>query len=280
MKNSKSNNKGITLIALVITIIVLVILVGVTVSVTINTGLIANSKTAVEDYGTAQENEIVALKKVESLTAPRVNGDPNEWGFDATTGTITEWIVTEENEDDTEVVIPNYINGVAVKSIGWLDQNNSSNQISCCFLTKITIPEGIENIGWYALADNDITTIDLPNSIKTIGKYAFTSCKYLESVTIPGTSGETVVEEGAFFSCGALKELIIEDGVISIGPGSFQTCKALTNITIPSTVTSIGEGAFKYDTNLKLTIKKGSSLTAESPNYPWGLEKSQITFEK
>jgi len=50
-------NKGITLIALVITIIVLVILVGVSVSVAINTGLIENSKTAVEDYDNAQKDE-------------------------------------------------------------------------------------------------------------------------------------------------------------------------------------------------------------------------------
>ena len=58
-KNKTNNQKGITLIALVITIVVLVILVGVTVSTAINTGLIANSKKAVSDYETKQK-----IKKV------------------------------------------------------------------------------------------------------------------------------------------------------------------------------------------------------------------------
>jgi len=57
-------NKGITLIALVITIVILVILVGVSVAVTINTGLIANSKKAVADYDTAQKDEETKIQTV------------------------------------------------------------------------------------------------------------------------------------------------------------------------------------------------------------------------
>jgi len=57
-------NKGITLIALVITIVVLVILVGVSVSVAINTGLIENSKTAVSDYDNAQKAEGQAIEEI------------------------------------------------------------------------------------------------------------------------------------------------------------------------------------------------------------------------
>jgi len=266
MKNSKSNNKGITLIALVITIIVLVILVGLTVSVTINTGLIANSKTAVEDYGTAQENEIVALKKVESLTAPRVNGDPSVWEFDETTGTITGWLDMES----TEVVIPNYINGVAVKNI-----DAESFTIG---VTKMVVSEGIECIAEQCLSASDLVTIQLPNSLKEIGNNAFAGCFDLKSITIPGASGATI--GASAFVSGVLEEVILEEGVKSIGDHAFAGCN-LTNVTIPRSVESIGKEAFLNNPeNLKLTIKKGSSLTAESPNYPWGLDESQITFEK
>ena len=66
--------KGITLIALVITIIVLVILVGVTVSVTINSGLIPNSKKAVQDYNTAQSGEQETVNDVEN-TMKNILGD-------------------------------------------------------------------------------------------------------------------------------------------------------------------------------------------------------------
>jgi len=64
---NKQQNKGITLIALVITIVVLVILVGVSVSVTINAGLIANSKKAVADYDVAQQDEKAEIQKVEDI---------------------------------------------------------------------------------------------------------------------------------------------------------------------------------------------------------------------
>jgi len=60
-------NKGITLIALVITIVVLVILVGVSVSVAINTGLIENTKTAVANYGEAQKKEEQAIQNIANL---------------------------------------------------------------------------------------------------------------------------------------------------------------------------------------------------------------------
>ena len=59
--------KGITLVALVITIIVLVILVGVTLSVTINSGLINNTNTAVKGYEGAQGNEMNHLNNVENM---------------------------------------------------------------------------------------------------------------------------------------------------------------------------------------------------------------------
>ena len=64
-KNKTNNQKGITLIALVITIVVLVILVGVTVSTTINSGLIVNSKKAVADYKKVQTQEETAITDVE-----------------------------------------------------------------------------------------------------------------------------------------------------------------------------------------------------------------------
>jgi len=80
-------NKGITLIALVITIVVLVILVGVSVSVAINTGLVANSKEAVQDYGKAQKQEeldidriagVLEIQSMEEVKAGKYAGTSNK----------------------------------------------------------------------------------------------------------------------------------------------------------------------------------------------------------
>ncbi len=42
----------------------------------------------------------------------------------------------------------------------------------------------------------------------------------------------------------SIKEVVIDNGVTSIGGFAFDTCSALTTITIPDSVTSIGDDAF------------------------------------
>ena len=49
----------------------------------------------------------------------------------------------------------------------------------------------------------------------------------------------------------SITEVIIEEGVTSIGDYAFNRCKSLTSITIPNSVTSIGMYAFEQCTTLK-----------------------------
>ncbi len=58
MKKNNKNEKGITLIALVITIIVMLILVGVTITMAINGGLFGYAKDAAD-----QTNEQIELER-------------------------------------------------------------------------------------------------------------------------------------------------------------------------------------------------------------------------
>ncbi len=51
------NNRGITLVALIITIIVMLILVAVSVSIVINSGLLTKAKEAGDAYTDAAEEE-------------------------------------------------------------------------------------------------------------------------------------------------------------------------------------------------------------------------------
>lgn len=70
-------------------------------------------------------------------------------------------------------------------------------------------------------------------------------------VIIP--DGVTSIGAGAFKNCTALIVITIPNTVTSIGNSAFYGCSNLTTITIPDTVTSIGEDAF-YDCNNLTTV--------------------------
>ena len=64
---SKTNNNGITLIALIITVIVMLILVGVTINVALNGELFTNARQATNDYQYQEDYEMLQVAVVASL---------------------------------------------------------------------------------------------------------------------------------------------------------------------------------------------------------------------
>lgn len=124
------------------------------------------------------------------------------------------------------------------------------------------------------------------NSVTTIGEKAFSSCKSLDSITIPKSVTSIAVD--AFKGCSSLKFInvdennyvydsrencnaiikrlsntliigcqntIIPNSVTSIGDGAFSDCYSLTSITIPNSVTRIGNYAFAFcDSLISVTI--------------------------
>ena len=186
----------------------------------------------------------------------------------------------------TSITIPN-----SVTSIGY------GAFYGCTGLTSITIPNSVTSIGYYAFNGcTGLTSVTIPNSVTSIGNYAFNGCTGLTSVTIG--SGVTSIGEGAFYGCTGLTsvivpdiakwcnisfsyggnplcyahhlysdenteitELVIPEGVTSIGNVAFSGCTGLTSITIPNSVTSIGEGAFSGCTGLT-SIEIPNSVTS------------------
>ena len=65
---NKKENRGITLVALVITIIVLIILAGVSINAVMNGGLITNAKDARNEYDVAKQKEEVTITDFEVQT--------------------------------------------------------------------------------------------------------------------------------------------------------------------------------------------------------------------
>ena len=85
----------------------------------------------------------------------------------------------------------------------------------------------------------------------------FQNCTSLKSVTFAGTTLETIPTY-AFQNCSSLKEIIIPEGVTSIGTAAFSNCTALKKVVIPSTVETLTGGAFNGCSNLNDITVNGS----------------------
>ena len=70
--------------------------------------------------------------------------------------------------------------------------------------------------------------------------------------------GVTSIGESAFSGCIYLNGITIPDSMTSIGDGAFESCIYLNSITIPDSVTSIGTNAFEYCDNLTIHCSAGS----------------------
>ena len=223
-------NKGITLIALIITIIVMLILVGVVVTVVIQSDLLGTAKTAGDKYKTAYEEEsnmseiTINGKSYESIedyinkTSILVVEPENveDWKYDILEdNTIT---LTGYKGGDTEVVIPNYINGIPVKRIA----GNTHNSL---WMDEICTDEHYNNtIGQYVYKQNTITSIKVSEGIESIGFFTFTGSLALEKVSLPQSLKE--IKAQAFVGCSSLKEITI--------PRNVTTCEANIFTLIPS----------------------------------------------
>lgn len=184
------------------------------------------------------------------------------------------------NEYSGNIVIPSSVeyNGkkYSVTSIG------SSAFYECSNLISVTIPNSMTSIGSGAFSYcSALTSVTIPESVADIGQRAFYGCSSVASIVV--ADGNTVYDsrEGcnaiirksdnelmlgcknttipnsvknigkeAFSNCRDLTQIIIPDGITSIGDWAFSYC-GLESIEFPSSVETIGEFAFNYCTDMK-----------------------------
>ena len=199
----------------------------------------------------------------------------------------------------TSVTIPNSVNIIGnsafsgCSSLTSVAIPNSVTHIEnyafrgCSSLTSVTIPNSVTHIGSKAFCDcSSLTSVAIPNSVTSIGNSAFDYCNNLKEVYITdiaawckivfevypsnplyyahnlyvnGTlvtdlvipDGVASIGNGAFIHCSNLTSVTIPNSVTSIGHNAFSSCSSLTSVIIPNSVTSIGNNAFGYCNNLK-----------------------------
>ncbi len=119
----------------------------------------------------------------------------------------------------------------------------------------IVIPSGIVDMSEYALGAIRCE-VQLPSTLKKISKRLFDGSE-ITHITIP--SSVEVIEEGAFYQCQYLTDVVFGEGVKKIEEGAFENCWALQEITFNDGLEEIGVEAFSNCHELR-TVKFGNSL--------------------
>ncbi|WP_018362415.1 leucine-rich repeat domain-containing protein [Hoylesella nanceiensis] len=117
-----------------------------------------------------------------------------------------------------------------------------------------------DNLQW-KLTDEGVLTITGTGEMQDWNDY---SSPWYENESVKQViigDGVTTIGDWAFSYCRALTSITIPNSVTTIGDNAFESCSSLTSITIPNSVTTIGDYAFSYCRALTSVIISNSVTT-------------------
>lgn len=164
--------------------------------------------------------------------------------------------IIEYNGNDTDLIIPSTIDGYTVTKIG-------SNMFEGGELTSIIIPDSVSIIARSAFRNcSELKRVTMPCSSEIWYK-AFEGCVNIEKVVLTTGTGEmnnfsiaplgrdNVYTVTPWYNSQKQTEVILCDGVKSIGSYAFYRCNNVQMLALPKTVSTIGNRAFYRSTALQ-----------------------------
>ena len=291
-KTKFKENKGITLIALVVTIIVLLILAGISITMlTGQNGILNRAGEAKTTNGVAQSEELLKVSVMDALTrgTGELTDENLRKALSSNLGTEGEdyeivgsedcgWTVTiKENEKDYKISSTGKIGEIEKvegSSNEWRVEGNavveylgSSNDIVVPnYVDGVKITE----IGTKIFYKSEKTgTLTISEGIKVIDESAFSTSKFTGELRLPSTITE--IKGSAFSACNGFSgDLELPESIEILGYASFSGWQGnLNNLIVPGSIkdwggyTFIGCNGFKG----KLILKNGIKAIG---NYAFG----------
>ena len=109
---------------------------------------------------------------------------------------------------------------------GSLFKGNADLYVNGELVTEITIPQGVEQLGW-VFSGLNIEKVVIPDSVKNLGYNTFANCVKLNEVVFTGESQITEFR-GTFSGCSSLQSVTIPKSMTKMS-SAFSSCNALEN---------------------------------------------------
>ena len=133
-------------------------------------------------------------------------------------------------------------------------ETGGSEEVEISGISQVTIPAGVKSVSGFSSFVN-LNSVSLPEGLEEIGWGAFENCKQLSSINIP--SSVTRIDDYAFYGCSALHISIYHP---SQDLDRQYTLSGITDITISGETWNIYWGAFWGCYDLQ-------SITINNPQY-------------
>lgn len=185
----RKNQKGITLIALVITIIILLILAGVTLSIVFNGGIIDKSQTAVDNYDESAVKEKITLHLIEYKFI-QASGDK--------TKTLTSFFTEKKNQNEITAILEDIDEYIVIEVDGYYmsidKQTLEITKVNRDIIIRMEYPDGT------ALISTAKVIVTVENGNKNVDasslKYGWSNSKTTAPTSWTSfASGATVTKE-------------------------------------------------------------------------------------
>ncbi|MDE6160679.1 MAG: leucine-rich repeat domain-containing protein [Muribaculaceae bacterium] len=170
------------------------------------------------------------------------------------------------NDVSGELVIPAAASDGAVEyKVVAVGEYSFANNVG---LTKVVLPNSIDEVGMCAFGRSALTAVDLGSSVRSIGVQAFGFCNSLSEVSVPASVEE--MGDNPFVDCAQLKSVIVDaeneyfcsaDGVLYDKSKTRLLCypigKESKDFEIPSFVETISAWAFDHSALVSITVPAG-----------------------